>query len=292
MKKILIGTACAAALGAVVVWAQSITQTTNLGLNLIPYGYQNWHTPLNANTQTLDSYIGAAKGSKNSIDERLDVSIADNGSLKSTALSLPGLSDVDDTMTPTANQYLQYNGTKWTAGTVVTPGDEYVKVGIGGTPDYLNVDYFERDASNHIRPKARINNGGTGANDLWSGAFLAGGTGTGVLKQNNYHGKVLAAGNKSTTYAIPMNAEAIITVNVTGNLTLSATSIPADGYAAGVVVILTSSDSYTLSYDSNWKWSGGRITSITSSDTIALSLLNYGNSASNVIATTSYLSTY
>ena len=71
-------------------------------------------------------------------------------------------------------------------GSGITPVvgvDENVKVGSGGTKDYLNSDYFEQDNTNHIRIKQsttltgvnadqvdgkNVNDSATGTSDLWT----------------------------------------------------------------------------------------------------------------------------
>lgn len=50
--------------------------------------------------------------------------------------------------------------------------DQYVKVGLAGTPDFLSETYFTRGLGTHIEPIQKINDLGAGLNDLWSGDKL------------------------------------------------------------------------------------------------------------------------
>jgi hypothetical protein len=96
----------------------------NLNLQLMIPGEADWHTIYNASMTILD------------------------------LAALKDHADVNPAMAPTDLQVLQYDASsgKWTAGTPGTAlGDEKVKVGVGGTPDYLNDTDFSQDVSNHVQ---------------------------------------------------------------------------------------------------------------------------------------------
>jgi hypothetical protein len=83
------------------------------------------------------------------------------------------MNDVNDSMTPVANQVLAWDGTKWTASTMSGNDTYLTKVGTAGTPDFLATDYFQQDESYNIRPKERINDNLTMSSMLWSSEKIA-----------------------------------------------------------------------------------------------------------------------
>ena len=86
----------------------------------------------------------------------------------SSGWALVTLGAVNLTATDVGN--LKYAGVSG-GGAPIT--DELVKVGISGTPDYLNSGYFEQDGTNHIRPIQRINDTITDGNKVWSSSKIA-----------------------------------------------------------------------------------------------------------------------
>ena len=291
------------------------TYTTNLTLTKMTRGTTEWDTVINANYDIIDSVIGdyrqkgftslsswinnvydevhAARGTKPSLDARLDWALNEDGTLKGTASVSEWINsghsatrvdsdtfrisggDYTGTYTPgrRLNLYDGSNHYMTVVSSIYTSGNTNVDVDDTVPTTILRLDYSvlaDNSAPRKITGDFEV----TGTLKVAPQIFTA----------RNYHGKIKAAGNISESYSIPMNAEAIITATVTGDVTLTASYIPSNDYAAGVVVILTADGTHTLNYDSDWKWSGARLTRITTAQVMVLTVMNYGATASTIIA--------
>ncbi len=272
-----------------------MSNTTNLNLEKPARGASEWDTSLNSNADKIDAAVGnlqdeveAARGSAADIDARISESHNADGTHKATSLTVVDwkvsghtatkvdsntfrIASADHTGIYTVGRRvnLYSSGDNIMTVTAVEYSGGNTNVDVDGTvPDTISrVDYaYVSDAT---APR-KI----TGSLEL-----------TELIKASNIHGEITAIGTVSSSpYDIDMAGNAMQTITITGNVKFQATNIPADRATSVVLIITASGADRTITYDTSWLWATDKPTVLASGSKASLTIVNFGATASTIVA--------
>jgi len=320
MKQIKYVFACCIILAVAV--ASFAASTSYLGLAKLPDKFESWGPVINRNFDLIDTYLGAAKGSKASVAARLSVEMDTDGTMLARGTK--------DTLQERLNVSMNSNGTlkgtpevtEWInsqhTGTYVSTTSFTILTDV--TTIYTagrRLDIYFSGADHYMTVVRSSYSSGTGLTTVTVDSAVIPSPMYGaqinysVVQDNSaprkISGEFITAINQysptnfqgsAVSYAIDMDAADIRSVNFTGTggafeFTVTNTPTTTEGTTKAVsIIFLNSGASTTLTFPGTWLWSGAKPANIADDTYAVLTIYNfydYATTAMKIVASWSEL---